>query len=183
LLPAVEDAWTKLDHYYQETDKSSIYSSAVILAPRSKLSFLQRKWAEHPDCIEAARTSTARRFQEYFNTSITSFVTDSQSTDIFDTFKFGEISQQNIKDELADYLSFSLAAQNADPVKWWIDHAVRFPILSHLALDILAIPATSAEAERAFSRYISNPMGQYANCGLPIHATDCNAILFPCAEV
>jgi hypothetical protein len=43
LLPAVEEAWRKLDHYYQEMDKSSVYSSAVILDPRLKLGFLQRK--------------------------------------------------------------------------------------------------------------------------------------------
>jgi hypothetical protein len=157
LLPAVEDAWRKLDHYYQETDKSSVYSSAVILDPRLKLGFLQRKWAEHLNWIESAKKSTERRYQEYINKysdSITTSTTDSQSIDIFDTFKFGEMFQQDVHDELTDYLSLPSAAQTADPVKWWIDHSVRFPILSRLALDILAIPATSAEAERAFSRYI-----------------------------
>jgi hypothetical protein len=133
-----------------------VYSSAVILDPRLKLGFLQCKWADHPDWIEAARKSTEHRYQEYVNKYsdlVTPSVTDSQLSDTFDTFKFGETSQKVITDELANYLTFPLAAHNVDSVKWWIDHDTRFPILSHLALDILAIPATSAEAERAFSRY------------------------------
>jgi hypothetical protein len=118
----------KLDHYYQETDRSSVYSTAVILDPRLKLCFFQRKWTEHPDWIEVARKSTERRYQEYLNNdSVTASVMDNQTTDILDAFKFGKISQQDIKDELADCLSFPLAAQNVDPVKWWIDHVARFP--------------------------------------------------------
>lgn len=38
-----------------------------------------------------------------------------------------------------------------DPLKFWMDNQGRFPALSHLACDILAIPASSAAVESAFS--------------------------------
>jgi hypothetical protein len=44
LLPAVQYAWTKLNQYYNVTDKSSIYVTAVILDPRLKLNYLQHRW-------------------------------------------------------------------------------------------------------------------------------------------
>nr|CAA68959.1 putative transposase [Ascobolus immersus] len=38
-----------------------------------------------------------------------------------------------------------------NPVEWWIVNQDRFPLLSKLALNILSIPAMSAECERVFS--------------------------------
>ena len=36
-------------------------------------------------------------------------------------------------------------------VRYWIDLAPKYPNLSHLAIDILTIPASSCECERLFS--------------------------------
>ena len=38
-----------------------------------------------------------------------------------------------------------------DPLQWWVSQRSAFPTLSQLALDILAIPAMSADCERTFS--------------------------------
>jgi hypothetical protein len=40
LLPAIEEAWRKLDQYYNLTDKSSVYIAAITLDPRLKLNYL-----------------------------------------------------------------------------------------------------------------------------------------------
>lgn len=39
-----------------------------------------------------------------------------------------------------------------DPIEWWIAHRSSFPVLSQLALDILAIPAMATDCERSFSQ-------------------------------
>jgi hypothetical protein len=42
----------------------------------------------------------------------------------------------------------SLNSTKRDSLKWWADHATKFLILASLALQYLAIPATSAPSER-----------------------------------
>ena len=38
-----------------------------------------------------------------------------------------------------------------NPVEWWMAQRTSFPLLSKLALNILAIPAMAADCKRAFS--------------------------------
>jgi hypothetical protein len=40
---------------------------------------------------------------------------------------------------------------SADPIAFWKTHSRDYPLLSEVALGILSIPATSADAERTFS--------------------------------
>lgn len=54
-------------------------------------------------------------------------------------------------DEIATYLVEPLTDPSVNPLEWWKGAAGRFPILSRMARDFLAIPATSASSERAFS--------------------------------
>ncbi|KAJ6436173.1 DDE superfamily endonuclease, CENP-B-like protein [Purpureocillium lavendulum] len=60
------------------------------------------------------------------------------------------------QDELDQYLSeppVDNMAYKADPIAWWRDvGVVRFPRLSHMAVDFLTIPSSSAETERDFSK-------------------------------
>ena len=42
-------------------------------------------------------------------------------------------------------------ADNADPFAFWLDQASVYPLLSPVAIDVLAIPASSAPVERVFS--------------------------------
>ena len=41
--------------------------------------------------------------------------------------------------------------RDSPPLKWWKEHAAKFPYLSQLARRYLAMPATSASVERLFS--------------------------------
>ena len=52
--------------------------------------------------------------------------------------------------ELGAYLSGGLAVHE-DILEWWKRHADAYPCLARIARDYLAIPATSAPAERVFS--------------------------------
>ena len=42
-------------------------------------------------------------------------------------------------------------ADDADPFAFWLDQASVYPLLSPVAIDLLAIPASSAPVERVFS--------------------------------
>lgn len=55
------------------------------------------------------------------------------------------------KEELNLYMDDELADYNEDPLKWWILHKERYPILHQLAFTLLAAPASTAADERVFS--------------------------------
>ena len=57
------------------------------------------------------------------------------------------------RDELEEYLSQSVISIDGLALCWWLDfqQRQRWPRLSQLAINLLAIPAMSAEPERVFS--------------------------------
>ena len=55
------------------------------------------------------------------------------------------------QNELAQYLQESRAEARQEPVAYWHVNSKRFPVLSRMARDILAFPATSCATERMFS--------------------------------
>ena len=58
-----------------------------------------------------------------------------------------------IEQQLQKYLSEPLEDRHStDPIKWWFDVGQKsFPLLFNIALDYLAIPATSVPSESVFS--------------------------------
>jgi hypothetical protein len=67
--------------------------------------------------------------------------------------KLGNASSNNTKSELDKYLAEQTEdnEMKIDLLVWWKASEQRFPILSHLARDVLAIPISSAASESAFS--------------------------------
>ena len=47
-----------------------------------------------------------------------------------------------------------------DPEMWWVANDGKFPLLSRLALDLLAVPVVSAAPERVFSIVTVSSMGK-----------------------
>ncbi|KAF4620479.1 hypothetical protein D9613_001146 [Agrocybe pediades] len=77
----------------------------------------------------------------------------SQDSPSFDfTARFRQKPQRRTLNELDEYLR--LPAQefySCDPIQWWYAQRTRFPALSRLAFDILAIPGSAVAVERIFS--------------------------------
>jgi len=58
-----------------------------------------------------------------------------------------------VHDEMKTYLyDTAMASFQDSPLQWWKTNNVRYPVLAKMAKDYLAIPASSASSERAFSK-------------------------------
>ena len=59
----------------------------------------------------------------------------------------------DVEDELDTYgrMSFDCEDVGLTPLRFWKDHAGRFPKLSTIARSVLAIPASQNKTERSFS--------------------------------
>ena len=86
--------------------------------------------------------------REEINTEIT--------TNQFVAFMTARPTQTVQKDEYERYIQEPVIPQSSvqRPLQWWLDpiQRNRFPNLSLMALDILSIPAMSADTERLFSQ-------------------------------
>lgn len=69
----------------------------------------------------------------------------------FCSFDFNS-NEQNQTTELVKYLKAPVTSYNQDPTQWWNDNRNEFPKLYKLYAAISCIPASSASAERVFSR-------------------------------
>ena len=67
-------------------------------------------------------------------------------------FGNSQMSQdQVVMSEIDIYLEEKVEGSQVDPIEWWRTYESRFPNLSRMARDYLAIPATSVPSERCFS--------------------------------
>jgi hypothetical protein len=56
-----------------------------------------------------------------------------------------------VRDEYSEWCKLERERQADNPIAYWWSNWNRWPCLSRFALDLLGIPAMSAEAERVFS--------------------------------
>jgi hypothetical protein len=152
--------WAKMEKYYQLTDESPAYIAALVLDPNLKWQYIQNNWAQ-------AWIPRARRMMEDFwdeykpNSSISSTPIIATalpaplapiSQNAFTAWRKRHQSTPNVEDEYKRYCA-SECTFDVDPQAWWMENTqqVNYPNLSKMALDILSIPAMSADSERLFS--------------------------------
>ena len=80
--------------------------------------------------------------------------------DNYDRFVSSTTTTDNVKSELDHYLDETVLPRTSDfdILCWWKSNVTKYPILSSLAKDILAIPVSTVASESAFStggRFVS----------------------------
>jgi len=98
------------------------------------------------------------KVQEHVGLSVLHEEPSSDSTDNLEAFdlivrKLKNFPRPASKDEYEEYISEPSIQISTPALQWWLDEQqrTRWPKLSQLAVNILSIPAMSAEAERVFS--------------------------------
>jgi hypothetical protein len=152
MAPMYNAGWRKLDKYYQLTDDSPAYVAAIVLHPQHKWQYIQTNW--HPEWLEPARKLMRGLWDEYkpVDTSPPQSTTTVTTTNEFLLWMSHQYQDEPPLDEYERYCGAErVKVDRALP--WWLEETQQkaYPNLSRLALDILSIPAMSAEPERLFS--------------------------------
>jgi hAT family C-terminal dimerisation region len=176
LRQCIELAWEKLDIYYSLTDRCPVHLVAIILDPRRKMKYFEKKWATRRDWIQSAKAKVVEFWGDYQtvpapdDAPIDPELQAEESVEMsLDDWVFSDLSHKDGNDEyneLEEYLNAPILSvrlmngekdtdgKSFDILMWWKGNESIYPSLSRMAFDILSIPAMSTEAERIFSGYV-----------------------------
>jgi hypothetical protein len=168
LATCIDHGWHLFNKYYKLTDDSRAYVMAATLDPRNKQEYFIQKWDRKH--IPGMRQKTESMFEEFrlshdAATSADILKSPSRNVNLIDDFdinewRFGGVMVPKVS-ELQQYLKSPLlilwgkvANKEFDVLAWWKANQGKYPILSHIAIDLYAIPGMSAEVERVFSGFV-----------------------------
>ena len=162
----------KLINYYQFVDNEFVMV-ATVLDPRAKLAIynLSPHKLTYRTKAERALKQVFSKYSEDFDadqsgddlqisaavTASNNNQTTSESSSIYQQAQ-AQNSEENSseafveKGEVERYLEAKMADPKSDPLQWWRKNQTKYPILSEMARDYLAIQCSSKDAEGAFSK-------------------------------
>lgn len=157
----IQKGFEVFDKYYSRTDNSPLYAAALILHPDYRTRYIEANWK--PKWVKPALKKVRELWEKYRDESPIRLSPISPIKPVREQ-KVGDyhqivrslksFSRPSNQDEYKDYCSSEHFTLGEMPVlTWWCQEAqrTRWPRLSAMAIDILSIPAMSAEPERVFS--------------------------------
>jgi hypothetical protein len=144
-------------------------SIPVILDPRFKFLFIEFRLkqafgpeaAEHLGMVDAALKSLFKEYSSEMSNSLKKStqgehldeVVMEEANPLADWDKHLSMKQRQLSNELDIYLQEVTFPRNANfnILQWWGLHSSKYPVLSQIARDILAVPASVVPSKSAFS--------------------------------
>jgi hAT family C-terminal dimerisation region len=166
LAIAINNAWVKLDKYYNLTDRSVVYIAAVILNPAHKWKYFEKHWATRVDWLATAKEKFQILWDQYKKDHPIPVVVPAAADPLHHRVQPLQVHMESLysdeddstdgRDDLERYLDSGRRKPPPgelyfNPIAWWSEKRTEFPILAQLALNLLSIPAMAAEDERVFS--------------------------------
>lgn len=159
MLPCCNSGWAKLQKYYEYTDQSPVYIAAIVLCPSSKREYFEQTW--EAEWVTTGKEKMKEFWEEKYKSkaivlpikSATPIQGQPERENKFVAWRRKKASIQAELDEYTRYLQAPVLSEIKDSRSWWLEPTQRqiYPNLSLMAIDILSIPAMSAEPERLFS--------------------------------
>lgn len=161
---AINCAYTKLKKYYDLVDDSPYWIAGVVLHPFIKWKYFEQTWEKEPQWLHEGKKQVQKLWIQH-KLRVENAVSTQQNSPApasskrrenrlnDDLFSWRHNAPTVASDEYEIYCLEPPLEYVLDPnlINEWRRLEVRFPILAKLALDILSIPAMSAECERVFS--------------------------------
>ncbi|XP_044716024.1 Ribonuclease H-like protein [Hirsutella rhossiliensis] len=157
LLGPVLTSWHVFDKYYRLSDETPAYGAALILHPSRGKAHIEKNWPKswHKRTFDAVRKLWEEEYMDLPTISVTPSKVSVLQQDEYDLLaqELDVIGKGPDADEYEAFTSQSPIQIDGSPLSWWHrdEHRERFPRLSKMAIDILSIPAMSADPERTFS--------------------------------
>jgi hypothetical protein len=157
--PRVQRSWVAFDKYYLKTEDSPYYAAAIILHPSRRTGYLKHNWDKKwvRPAIQAVKKLWDDFKNQVFIPSLAPPFEEATEDldDDYDIFarNLANFPRPHSKDDLEEYISEHATPIDKSALSWWLDsqQRKRWPRLSQFAINILSIPAMSAEPERVFS--------------------------------
>jgi hypothetical protein len=152
LKNAIEATHRKMRDYYAKT-WADMYAIALILDPRLKADYFEKKRWE-PGHLAHAGSAIQRAVETYgdamppSNQRGTAGRRNPVKQHLHQVMKRRRVEKGS---EMGKYLAEPTVDIEVNVLEWWKQNAAKYPCLARIARDYLAIPATSAPAERVFS--------------------------------
>jgi hypothetical protein len=155
LAIAYQNAWEKLIKYYNKTDDShSIYAAATLLHPSFRKKYFDENWTGESAAWKDKMISNVKKVWEQEYSTIPG--------EQLPIKKMSFVQKQLNKGQMqtsGDLFDSYINAPTSDPtsdtheglITWWMNEKNPWRGLRQMALDLLSIPAMSAEVERVFS--------------------------------
>lgn len=161
MIKAIEMGWFVLDKYYAITEDIPVYAAALLLDPTKRLAYIHQNWK--PEWHEGAINAAVDLWITEYH-SLSPAVEEAREmpppqkkrkdNQLSRLFEITEVKKKAVNTELDELMVFAEDDPieiGCTPLEWWCQQQSRYPRLSRMAIDILSIPAESAEPERTFS--------------------------------
>jgi len=155
MLESIVTSWYAFDKYYSIIDKTAAYTTAVLLHPNCRKSYLTATWKKNWIAEDITR-STKLWLQYKADKPV--LETEAEERPSFEQFLAGVAAKQRCSrggesDDFSRFIAAPPDHLDITPLEWWLLPLQRrsYPELSRLAIDVLSAPAMSAESERVFS--------------------------------
>ena len=151
--------WQKLNEYYDRMDDTPVYVAAIVLHPRMKWRWIERRWSYKPAWIKNAKSEFHKLWLEYQDRPSPQGPATPRPKRASRAAKWfsddsDDESEAPALEQLADYAAeprhTTLKIEDS-PIPYWVNNRKRWPQLANMALDIFATPAMSDAPERIFS--------------------------------
>ncbi|OBS17545.1 hypothetical protein FPOA_26357 [Fusarium poae] len=153
MAPMYNSGWAKLDKYYQLTDESPAYVAAIVLHPSHKWHYIQENWKK--EWVESSKKLMETLWNDYkpVESPLPLCEVPSTTTNEFLNWRNKHLQPSLVTDEYERYCNSEWVYGFTSALAWWLEETQQknYPNLSKMAVDILSIPAMSAEPERLFS--------------------------------
>lgn len=159
LRSCIAASWAVFDKYYQLTDENPAYGAAMLLHPSRRMAHIKKNWPKswHKPVLDGVTKYWEDHYQKLPISTTTPELRDKlQPPDEYDLLarELDVVSPAlNKLDEYQSFITQTPVAIDCSPLDWWLreEQQQRYPRLSRMAVDILSVPAMSAEPERVFS--------------------------------